>query len=422
MNPRRCGVILAAALAVGACAGGDAAPPPHDALTVEIFGPFRDSEAELLAASLEPFEEASGIDIRYTGTGAFVSDLQAQLRADDPPDVALVPQPGLIREFVDAGDTVPLDAEILAVVDANYSEQTRALGEIDGVMVGVPIQINLKSMVWYRPEIFERLELEFPATLDELETLARQIQDAGIAPWCLGLGPGWPATDWTEELVLRRSGPEIYDAWITGDVGFADPAIADAFAAFKELVLVPGRPAGGISGVLRTTHQASPLGLLGEPPECVLHRQQGFVVNALPPDLEFGPDGDIDFFLLPGVGADGPAPLLVGSTVAVSFADRPEVAAVMAHLASPTSTLRWAQEGGLVRPHSTVDLDELAAVDRAATEAIRDATIIRTDASDAMAPDIGSSLLWHEITRWVAEEITYEQLAQIIDAARADPT
>jgi alpha-glucoside transport system substrate-binding protein len=422
MNPRLTVVLLATALAVGACAGGDAAPPPDDALIVEIFGPFRGSEAELLAESLAPFEEATGIDIRYTGTGAFVADLQAQVRADNPPDIALVPQPGLIREFVDAGDIVPLDAETLAVIDANYTDQTRALGEIEGVGVGVTIQISLKSMVWYRPDVFDRLGLEIPANLDELETLAQQIQDAGIAPWCLGLGPGWPATDWTEELVLRRSGADIYDAWVTGDVGFADPAIVDGFTAFRELVLVPGRVAGGISAVLRTSHQVSPLGLLGESPDCVLHRQQGLVVNALPPDLAFGPDGDIDFFVLPGANADAPAPLLVGSTVAVGFADRAEVTAVMTHLATPSSTLRWAQEGGLVRPHASIDLDQLPAVNRAATEALRDATVIRADASDAMAPDIGSDLLWQEITRWVAEEISYERFARIIDTARGEPT
>jgi alpha-glucoside transport system substrate-binding protein len=162
--------------------------------------------------------------------------------------------------------------------------------------------------------------------------------------------------------------------------------------------------------------------LLGEQPECVLHRQQGFVVNALPPELRFGPDADIDFFVLPGVDADQPAPLLVGSTVAVAFTNRPEVDAVLAHLATPASTRRWAQEGGLVRPHRTVDIGELTPVDRAATEAIRNATIIRADASDAMSPDIGSGLLWQEITRWVADDISYDRFATTIDTARTDQT
>ncbi|MGI9624552.1 MAG: ABC transporter substrate-binding protein [Acidimicrobiales bacterium] len=420
MNPRLASVLVVAALTAAACAGGDAPAPADDAVTVEIFGPFRGTEAELLVASLAPFEAATGIDIRYTGTGAFVSDLQAQVRSENPPDIALVSQPGLVQEFVEIGEVVPLDAKTLAAVDTNYTEQTRALGEIDGVAVGVPVLISLKSLVWYRPEIFNELGLEIPTTLDELEILAQQVQEAGITPWCLGIesqaATGWVATDWTEEFVLRQSGPETYDAWISGDVDFADPAIADAFTAFKELVLVPGRTVGGISGVLRTSHRASPLGLLGEPPQCVLHRQASFIINSFPPDLQFGPDGDIDFFVFPSL-SDEPAPLLVGSTLAVSFADRPEVAAVMAYLATPSSTRIWAQAGGLVRPHSTVDLEQLTAVDRAATEVIRSAAVIGADASDAMPPDIGTALLWQEITRWIAEDITYDQLAQTLDNA-----
>ncbi len=141
----------------------------------------------------------------------------------------------------------------------------------------------------------------------------------------------------------------------------------------------------------------------------------------MPPGLEFGPDGDIDFFAFPGSSGDAPAPLLVGSVLAVAFADRPEVAEVMTHLATPASTRRWAEAGGHLRPHETVDIDRLPPVDRAATELLRDADIIRADASDAMPPGIGTTLLWELITSWVAEETTYDQLAQTIDAARTDP-
>jgi alpha-glucoside transport system substrate-binding protein len=90
----------------------------------------------------------------------------------------------------------------------------------------------------------------------------------------------------------------------------------------------------------------SPLGLFGDAPDCVLHRQASFVINSMPPGLEFGPDGDINFFVFPGSRHDVPPPLLVGSVLAVAFDDRPEVAAVMSHLATPASTRRWAESGG----------------------------------------------------------------------------
>ncbi len=75
--------------------------------------------------------------------------------------------------------------------------------------------------------------------------------------------------------------------------------------------------------------------------------------------------------------------------------------------------------GGHLRLHETVDIDRLTPVDRAATELLRNADVIRADASDAMPPDIGTDLLWEQITSWVGEEITYDQLAVTIDDARA---
>ncbi|MGI9621970.1 MAG: ABC transporter substrate-binding protein, partial [Acidimicrobiales bacterium] len=333
------------ALGVGimsACAGGEASAPSDGGTTVEIFGPFRGVEAELLAASLEPFEETTGIDIRYTGTGAFIPDLEAQRRAADPPDIALIPQPGVVAELAASGELAPLSAETLAGLDMNYSDQARALADVDGIATGVPFQLSLKSLVWYRPDVFEQHGLTVPQTLGELTALVEELQAEGVTPWCLGIeaqaATGWVATDWTEEMVLRLAGPETYDAWIEGVTEFADSSIAESYEAFREIALVPGRSAGGIPGILRTSHQTSPLGLFGDSPECLMHRQGSFVINSMPPDLEFGPEGDIHFFEFPGMSADEAAPLLVGSVLAVAFDDRPEVAAVMTHLADPSST------------------------------------------------------------------------------------
>ncbi len=147
------------------------------------------------------------------------------------------PNPDWSVSSFDSGHIVPLGPEARAAVEANYNDQTRALGEVDGVAVGVPFQVSVKSLVWYRPEIFDQLGLMIPTTLGELETLVQETENAGLAPWCLGIeaqaATGWVATDWTEEMVLRLAGPDVYDEWVRGDVGFADPAIADAFTAVR---------------------------------------------------------------------------------------------------------------------------------------------------------------------------------------------
>ena len=45
-----------------------------------------------------------------------------------------------------------------------------------------------------------------------------------------GEATGWQITDWLEEYVLRTAGPDVYDQWVSHDVKFSDPQIADALA------------------------------------------------------------------------------------------------------------------------------------------------------------------------------------------------
>ena len=55
----------------------------------------------------------------------------------------------------------------------------------------------------------------------------------GSKPLCVGIesgqATGWPFTDWTEDLVLRFHGGDVYDEWVAGTVDFADERITAIF-------------------------------------------------------------------------------------------------------------------------------------------------------------------------------------------------
>jgi len=34
--------------------------------------------------------------------------------------------------------------------------------------------------------------------------------------------PGWPATDWVEDMMLRTQTPDVYDQWVTNEDSFTD--------------------------------------------------------------------------------------------------------------------------------------------------------------------------------------------------------
>ena len=50
--------------------------------------------------------------------------------------------------------------------------------------------------------------------------LSDQIVADGDTPWCIGIesqaATGWPATDWVEDVMLRTTSLENYDAWVAG--------------------------------------------------------------------------------------------------------------------------------------------------------------------------------------------------------------
>ena len=270
-------LIVGAALVAG-CGGDDeqVALP-----VVRIFGPYRGEEAALLTAGLDEWADAAGIDVRYTGSANFVADLQYQVvETLSPPDNALVPQPGLVREMFLGGHVVPVSDDTAEMLSGSYDDVALDLGRVDGTLVGFPYRTNVKSLVWYRPGVLTDLGFTPPDTMVELESLVDLIQERGLTPWCLGiesqLATGWPATDWVEDLILRQVGSGVYLDWVAGDVPFSDERIANAFGTFRALVLEPGRVAGGVSRVLGTGTQMTDDPLFSDPPGCVFFKQASF--------------------------------------------------------------------------------------------------------------------------------------------------
>ena len=77
--------------------------------SVEIFGAFGGAEAEAFEASLAPFIEESGLDVKYVPSSDFTTAIRARVQGNDAPDIAIFPQPGLLVDLAESGDLVPLD-------------------------------------------------------------------------------------------------------------------------------------------------------------------------------------------------------------------------------------------------------------------------------------------------------------------------
>ncbi len=393
--------ILAAAVALLAAACTQSPAPTDDTLIVEVFGPYRGEDAVRFAATVAPFEEETGIDVRYVGTGSFVDDIQRRVADIDYPDVALLPQPALLRDMAKHGALVPVTSDVATRFVAEVPGAV--IGESGGVLYGVWFRASAKSLVWYRPDVFADRGYAVPDTWDQLIELGEVMKTDGVAPWCLSMesfgSTGWVGTDWIEDIVLREQGVDVFDEWVIGDVLFSSAEITQAFDTFGSILHEQGLVLGGTNRILNVPWQQAANPMFDSEPGCMMQKQASFW--SPDPDLGAVFGENLDFFILPGL-TTAPQPLLVSGDIAAAFNDRPEVAALIEFLASADAGVGWAARGGFTSPHPDFDASAYVFdVDRRVGEAIRDAPNLRFDGSDLMPSVVGTDAFWDGIRDFV---------------------
>ncbi|WP_243074089.1 ABC transporter substrate-binding protein [Microbacterium sp. SS28] len=425
------GVVAIMGVALVGCAeGGDDSSDEGtvEGETVRISGGITGSEADLLQQTLDEFGEKEGITIEYSGDKSFEKNIVTKVAGGDAPDIAIVPQPGLLKSLVDTGEVQPASEETEANVDANWSADWKAYGTFDDVFYAAPLMANVKGYVWYSPASFAEWGVEIPTTWDELLTLTKTIQEkTGEPPWCAGFesgdASGWPGTDWIESLVLRQAGPEVYDQWVANEVEFTDPQIEDAFNAVGEILQNPDYVNAAFGDVASINSTA--FGNVAAPVAngtCALTHQADFLA-AYFQDVQtadgaapvVAPDGDVYAFVMPGVEAGAAPTVEAGGEFVATFSDDAATQAVAAYLATP----EWADArialGGKISANKNADAS--LASSQFLTDAMKlvqdENTTVRFDASDLMPAVVGSGSFWRGMVDWIDGKATTEVLSDI---------
>ncbi|HSW42571.1 MAG TPA: ABC transporter substrate-binding protein [Patescibacteria group bacterium] len=398
----------AAALVVAACAPA-ASPAPGGGgggdiagTTVTVGGAFVDVEAAAFEEAVKPFEDATGVDVIYSGDKSFEQQLNVQVQAGNPPDVALLPQPGLMRSFAAQGELFPLPDDIVASIDANYGPGWKDVGTADdGKVYGVFHRVNLKGLVFYPKAVFEARGYTPPATWDELKALMDKMVADGTPPWCIGIesgaATGWPITDWVEQIMLRTVGAEGYDKWVSGETPFTDASVKNAFEILMDIWGDEQYVFGGANYVVQTNFGEAPKAAFDDPPKCLLTNQGNFITAFFPEAVQADLDNQVGVFNLPEIDSAIGTPAVVGGDQAVAFADRPEIWAFLRYLTTPEAGVSWAKAGGALFPYKGQDLANYSSeLDRVFAETLVNASFVRFDGSDAMPAEVGSGTFWSE--------------------------
>jgi alpha-glucoside transport system substrate-binding protein len=369
------------------------------------------------------FTTCTGATPKYEGSKEFETQLKVRVSAGNPPDIAFVPQPGLLQTLVATGKVKEAPSQVSDNADKWFGEDWKSYGSVDGTFYAAPLGANVKSFVWYSPKMFADNGWEIPKTWDDMLALSDTIEGTGIKPWCAGIesgeATGWPATDWLEDVLLRSAGPDVYDKWVSHEIPFNDPAVATALddvgGILKNDKYVNGG-IGDVSSIATTAFQDGGLPILKG--DCALHRQASFYAANWPEGTNVSENGDVFAFYLPPMGAEFGNPVLGGGEFVAAFDDRPEVQAFQTYL----STDVWANEkakaspnGGWVSANKGLDINNLVSpIDKLSGEILQDPdAVFRFDGSDMMPAEVGAGSFWKEMTNWITGESTQDALDNI---------
>ena len=408
-----------AATATTAATAGDA-----EAMDVRVLGLWSGPELDSFETVKSTWEHDTGGTVDWTGSRDLSSELREQIEAGTPPDIAILPNIGLMHELADDGELVALSSVMdIGQLQKDYAPAWIDLGSHDGDLYGIFYKVTNKSTVWYNPKAFAADGYEVPSTWDEMIELADTIVSDGrtpfsvVAPQTPG-GGGWALTDWISEIVLNNCGPDLYDRWVDAQIPWTDPCVKQSFEMFDAIVHTPGYVRGGDAGILGTSDAEGSFPMYSDPPTAYMYYLASFAqafITAKYPLL--APGDDYDFFEFPTINPDDSGAITIGADIVVMLNDTPAARSFMTYLAGAGSQQAWVDLGGFTSVNRSVSLDAYAdSVARKAADELASAELIRFSAGDAM-PAVVQQAWWKAMRELIDDPSKLDSILESMTAA-----
>ncbi len=394
---------------------------------LELAAVWTGSEQQNMQKVLAEFDKRTGATVTFTPTGDSESTfLGTKIEGGKPPDVALLAQPGVLDQFAQKGWIKPVDTDVRAQLNANYSQGWQKLGAYGGKQYGVPFKAANKSLIWFNTAAFQSAGVHVPKTWADFLKTAQTLSDAGIPPVSVGGADGWPLTDWFENVYLSQAGPLKYDELAQHRIKWTDPSVKDALTTLAQLFGKDQLLAGGHKGALQTDFPKSVTQTFtGNPPGAAMVYEGDFVAGFIESDTKAKIGTDAEVFPFPAVG-DGKPPVTVGADIAVALKDTKGAQALLTFLATPDAARIWAQQGGFLSPDKSLDASVYPDdVTRGIAKALIDAgDDFRFDMSDQAPAAFGGTKgegEWKDLQDFLANpsDVAGAQKALEADAAKA---
>jgi hypothetical protein len=397
-------VAVLVSLLAGCGGSSTSSSKPLAGKKVEVAAVWVKDEQKNFEAVLKAFSDKTGATATFTSTGdAIGTVLGSRLASNNPPDVAVLPQPGLLHDLAVKGSLKELDSATASIVSANYAPVWKDLGTVNGKFYGVWYKASNKSTVWYNVSAFKNAGVSAPKSLTDLSQVFSTLSASGVKPVSVGGADGWTLTDWFENAYLNLAGRDNYVKLTTHTIKWTDQTVKDTLKALAQ-VLQDKYVYGGLSGALQTDFPTSVSNIAGNPPKAAIVYEGDFVEGVLKDTAHLTPVTDFNFFPFPG--ATGPSTSVMGGgDVAVRLTDNAAGAELVKYLASPEAFQIWGAKGGITSANKKVDVsiypDPLA---KATASALANAQTFVFDMSDQAPAAFGAtkgSGEWADLQLWL---------------------
>ncbi len=392
-----CAVLLLGAVGCGDdektdTGGGDGAD--LSGTTIEVAAVWTGEEQKNFTQVLKAFEDETGAKVKYTSTGDDIAaKLGPRLSANEPPDVAILPQPALFQDYASKGQLQPLDDVVGDAYGENYADVWKDLATVDGKIYGVWWKAANKSLVWYNTKPIEDAGVEAPEDWDAFVDTLQTVSDSGVTPLSVGGSDGWTLTDWFENVYLSSAGPEKYDQLTKHEIPWTDQSVKDALELLAK-VFTEDFMAGGAKGALATDFNTSVTQVFAAKPKAAMVFEADFVAGVIRDETDAELGTDAKNFAFPSAG-EGDAAVVGGGDVAVQMKKGKGGEELMKFLASPEAAEVWAKLGGFISPNKSLDMgvyeDEITKTIAENLLEAADSGNFRFDMSDQVPTEFGGT-------------------------------
>jgi alpha-glucoside transport system substrate-binding protein len=374
----------------GTAGGGHKAPGVSG--KISIIAKWTGDEQKSFEAVLAPFKKANpGVTIKYTGAGDNVPQIvSTAVQGGNPPDIATMPQPGLMRDFAGRGALKPITFA-RGTIARNYAPVWLQLGSVNGKLYGLFFKGANKSTVWYNVPSIKAAGVKTPKTWPQFLAAAKTVRGSGTPAYSIGGADGWTLTDLFENIYLRTAGGAKYDLLSSHKLKWTDPSVKVALRTMAQVLGDSGNIAGGTAGALQTDFPTSVSNVFAQKPKAAMVLEGDFVPGVVASKNPLKPITGYNQFAFPSINGSPPA-VMGGGDIVVMFKDSPAARALITYLATPQAASIWASRGGFSSPNKNVKPSAYKdPINRATAIALARAQLFRFDMSDLQPAAFGST-------------------------------